>query len=104
MSGSYERVMTLQQRVKSYLLKDDKYRDSDEMLISRLWNDYLISMEYEPKTISAYDFLCLYATGQIPNSDAITRARRKLQEEFEYLRGKKWIERQKEADDFKKRI
>ena len=60
MGSSYERVMTLQQRVKSYLLRDDKYKDSDEMLISRMWNDQLVDMGYEPKSITAYDFLCFF--------------------------------------------
>lgn len=104
MSNSYERVMTLQQRVKSYLLRDDKYKDSDEMLISRMWNDQLVSMGFEPKTMSAYEFLCFYATGQIASSDSITKARRKLQEEFHYLRGSKWKELSEEAESLKKSI
>lgn len=102
--SSYERVMTLQQRVKSYLLKDDKYKDSEEMLISRLWNDQLVSMGYEPKSISAYDFLCFFATGQIPSSESITNTIRKLQDEFEYLRGSNWAEKQKSQTNFVKSV
>lgn len=102
--SSFERVQTLQQRVKSLLLKEGKYRDSDDMLIARIWSNHLEASNFNPKTMTAYEFLCQLAIGELPSADAITRARRKVQEENPSLRGRKWAERQNEAKDFKQQI
>jgi hypothetical protein len=36
------------------------------------------------------DFIKLYIKGKVPESDSITRCRRKVQEEKKELRGKSW--------------
>lgn len=102
--SSFTKVMTMQQRVMQLLKANAAYRDDDNKLVARIWNNHLEGMEKDPNKITAYDMLCLYATGEIPTADAITRARRKVQEENSELRGTKWEERQKEAKGFAEQV
>lgn len=102
--SSFTKVMTMQQRVIQLLKSNAAYRDDDNKLVARIWNNHLEQMEKDPRTITAYEMLCLYAIGDIPTADAITRARRKVQEENPELRGSKWEERQKEAKDFAEQV
>jgi hypothetical protein len=46
----------------------------------------------------------LYAENKLPQADIITRARRKVQEDFPNLRGELWEERHKSEKDVRKNI
>jgi len=72
------------------------YRDSDQKLCARIWAIQLGGDDVL-KSISAYEFLLKYTTGKLYSQESIGRARRKLQEEDESLRGKKYNQRQNET-------
>lgn len=91
------KIVAIHPKVKHLLTTEPKYRDSDEKLVARIWND-----ELREKNLTAYEFFCLYAKNEVTNSDSITRARRKVQQEFPALRGATWQQRQtKETEDTK---
>ncbi len=87
-----------------YLKTDPRYRDDDEMLVARFWHNEVVAKGGDTKCILAWDFLSLYAKGKLTSADIITRARRKIQEENPELRGSKWNERHKDADNVRNNI
>jgi hypothetical protein len=87
-----------------YLKADPRYRDNDEMLVARFWNNEVEAKKLNTTMLSGWDFLVMYAKGKITSADIITRARRKAQEENPELRGTKWNERHKDADDVRNNI
>jgi hypothetical protein len=97
------KVKQIQKQIEA-LLKDPTFRDDDRVLVANFWYGQLIDSKIDPKKISAHELLHIYVNGGLANSDLITRARRKAQEENPELRGKTWIERHKKADDFRKNI
>jgi len=93
-------IDVLQDVVKKYLAADEKYRDSDKMLCARIWTLQSGGVD-KMKQLTAYEFLCEYVK---PDSiyysqESIGRARRKLQEENENLRGKHYREKQNKTKD-----
>jgi len=72
-------------------------RDDDNLLVVKIWYRYLKSIGIDPESKSLMDFFRMVAGNQIPSSDIITRARRKVQEEHEELRGKNWEKRHNES-------
>ncbi len=86
-------------RVERLLKLKPHLRDDDSKLIANIWYDHFTKMKINLKKISGYDLLQLIADGKLPNPQSIRRARRKLQEEFPELQGKKWEERHKEQDN-----
>lgn len=81
------KIIKIDQAVKALMEKDKRYSDNDNSLCARIWANELVLMGMESRNISAYEFLCLYATDKLTNSDSVTRARRKLEEEIPELRG-----------------
>ena len=61
-------------------------RDSDRRLICNIWWKSVTN----PELLTFKDFIKLYIKGKVPESDSITRCRRKVQEENKTLRGKSW--------------
>ena len=104
MSNTTKQVRTLYDRVKTLLSKYPEMRDSDKFLVTNFWFFELRNkgINVEEKPIS--EFLALYQQGLVTNSDLITRARRKVQEENPDLRGESWEERHKEAKDTRNTI
>lgn len=80
------------------------HRDNDESLAARYWHGQLTRLGYDPRKMTANDFLSLYTNGSLTPADDLTRARRLLQAEDARLRGSKWSARHKEAIDFKNEI
>ena len=76
---------SLVERVQAFLLKHPKTRDDDEYLIKLIW--YYSCKE--PEKMSAMELLRM----ELPKTESIVRARRKLQEENEHLRGEKYFKR-----------
>ena len=91
-------------KVHALLLEDVKYRDSDRVLIARIWADQMGGKD-KLRVISAFDLMCEYAKSEskLTNVVSIVRVRRKLQEDNEHLQGKSYVKRrkaEKEVRDF----
>jgi hypothetical protein len=97
-----EKIKQIQSSVGSLLHNYPQFRDDDKLLVSNIWYGQLLDLGYSPDKISAKQFLQLYSDDKLTNSDIITRARRKVQEEYPELRGKSWSKRHKESEKFKK--
>lgn len=91
-------------QVFELLLKYPHLRDDDEALVSNIWFQELADMDMDANEINAYGFLRLYSTKKITRADTITRARRRVQEENELLRGETYNQRQKSQSDVKKQL
>jgi hypothetical protein len=87
------------------LLTDKEYlRDNDEKLVANVIYQFLLLGKYDPHTLSAFQLLNLYAEGNLPTVDYITRIRRKIQETNPALRGLLYQQRQKKSSKVKKTI
>ena len=76
-------------RVKKLLDLDEKYRDSDIALMTRIWFEDFESLPVKYRQdSSAFHFLKALRDGHLTSWDSITRMRRKLQEMYPYLEGK----------------
>ena len=64
-------------------------RDNDRRLICNIWWKSVTN----PELLTFKDFIKLYIKGKVPESDSITRCRRKVQEEIKELRGDVWERR-----------
>jgi len=83
--------------VLSILMDREDARDNDYALYYYVLSDRNIDL----KRISAYDFLLRMSKGTLPPFLSITRARRKIQEEYPEVRGELWEKRHKRAEAVK---
>lgn len=97
-------IKTSQDRVQKLLENSLEQRDDDYKLTANFWFYELRDLGLDPKQITAFTLLGLYAGKKLTQADVITRARRKIQENNPHLRGEKWEERQKSAAEIKKEI
>lgn len=78
-------ILTTAELVKNLLEKHSYLRDNDKKLVANIWAKEIGS---KFKNIDLNTFLKDYfINGNVTSSDTITRARRKVQEEFLELRG-----------------
>ena len=84
-----KKIINLADKIIKLLTIRPHLRDNDRRLICNIWWDSVPN----PKTLTFEDFTSLYIKGRIPESDSITRCRRKVQEEIKELRGKVWEKR-----------
>ena len=87
----------LKERVKDLLVNQIDTRDNDNLLISQIW------LEEGVPEKSVY-FLIKYSKGGFTSAESIRRARQKLQEEHENLRGEKYNERQRKGEEVRQTI
>jgi len=80
-------------RVQTLLNSYPKLRDNDNTLMGYVWHYELDEMGLKCKEMTATDFFVHLSQGDLTSGEAITRARRKLQEENEHLRGEKYAQR-----------
>ena len=66
-------------------------RDSDDKLVCNIWFHQIGKAQIDQMT--AMELLKVISEGKLPSYDNITRARRKLQEDNEHLRGTSYKER-----------
>lgn len=86
-------------RVQALLEGTARLRDNDDALVANyLYHEMGGKEGLKGKT--AEDLLKLIASGDLTSGDAITRVRRKIQEECPHLRGSKYAERKQEAEAF----
>jgi hypothetical protein len=91
------KIMNVKDRVKSILTIDTEARNSDNVLISRLWAS-------QSNAQSACGILLELAAGNLAAPEAITRARRKWQELEPSLRGPAWYIRHCKEEDVKEML
>ena len=84
-----KKISNLVDRVTKLLRIRSHLRDNDRRLTCNIWWDSVPN----PQSITFKDFTDLYVKGKIPESDSITRCRRKVQEEIKELRGEVWEKR-----------
>jgi hypothetical protein len=94
-----KKLKTLKEKVKILLTKFTELRDDDKLLVTKMWFYELKKYEVEPSLMTAMQFFQIYQQDILSNSDHITRAKRKIQEENPELRGKTWDERHKEGEE-----
>ena len=88
--------------VKQLLTDQPKTRDSDNLLILKVW------AEQEPNLrrtdFSFTNFAYYFSNGVFHSTESICRARRKMQEEFPNLRGASYKARQNHQEDVKDQL
>ena len=84
-------ILNYKDHVLKLLKSKPHLRDDDNKLISNIWYSQIKNRE-----LTAFQFLQEFSLGKVANPQSIRRIRRKLQEEFPELRGKKWCERHSE--------
>jgi len=81
-----KKIAKLVDRVTRLLTVKSDLRDNDRRLTCNIWWKSVSN----PELLMFEDFIALYIKGKVPESDSITRCRRKVQEENEELRGESW--------------
>lgn len=87
--------------VKGVLCEDKRTRDNDHLLSVIIWHKQLKAAGLDMTKMSAYDFMLLYRDKELANHDTITRARRKVQQDNELLRGDKHKDKQAKQEEVK---
>lgn len=101
-SSVIKKIKKLEVIVEKLLIHQPQTRDNDKLLILKVWayqNPQLRDSNY-----NFTNFAVNYLNGLYADSESITRARRKLQENNPHLRGEKWYERHQEAEEVRKQI
>lgn len=103
-----KKITPVYDRVQCFLEAYPRYRDNDNMLVAKIWWDELfgnVAVKPENCTMGLFEFLMRYKDNKITPADYITRARRKVQEEYPHLRGKTYKQRKsKEAEETKEEL
>lgn len=91
------------EKVRELLKEFPEYRDDDLRLIAAFYySNYGKQMTFE--NMSAMEFLMNFSKGVYLAPDQITRVRRRLQEQDQELRGKKYTERHKLESEIRETI
>lgn len=98
------KISTAKSYVEDLLTIHENLRDSDNKLIATIWRIECHGQGFKMETMRAYDFLKLLSENKLTSSEAIRRARQKIQEEQPELRGKKYNERHNLDDDVRENI
>jgi hypothetical protein len=101
-SGSIRKIASQKEAVIYWLTNYPPSRDDDELLVGCIWARVLGDENLDTKT--ARQFLHLMAERKLPSFDAITRMRRKVQEDMPSLRGTTYIERTKRSKEVQQEI
>ena len=95
------RIKTLERTITGLLTNHPHLRDNDRKLVATVWWQKVGEpLEY----LVGKDILKMYADGDLPDVDSITRCRRRLQEVREDLRGIKWESRHKSENEIIKEV
>ena len=96
-------IKDLETRVKRILEEVPAARDSDNILVTLIWDDELGGPNYT-HNISAFKLLSMISRGDVCNYGSISRCRRKVQEHNKDLRGDKWDSRHRLEDKVKEEL
>ncbi len=81
-----KKILNNTDKVTQLLTNQPELRDNDNRLIAVFWS-YEIGVDNLHK-LSASELLAKLSGGKLTSGDTITRARRKVQEENEHLKGR----------------
>lgn len=91
-------------KVLALLETDAKYRDNDEALVVRIWNDEMKEQGMDSNSQYTMDFFKLYRAKKFTTADIITRARRKCNELHANTIGKSYKPRKKKEAEIKQEL
>ena len=91
------KIIRLTDKITGLLTVKSDLRDDDRRLICNIWWKSVSN----PELLMFEDFIKLYIDGKVPESDSITRCRRKVQELNKELRGRSWDLRHGLEDEIK---
>jgi hypothetical protein len=76
-------------------------RDNDQLLIATIWAE---EMEQQglPTHLPIAHFFKMLSQNKLTSSETIVRVRRRIQEDFDFLRGEKYAKRQANQEKVKK--
>jgi hypothetical protein len=97
-------LLTNKEIVKELLVKFERCRNSDNILIANVWSNHLRKTGRDIKTMSASDIFLILSNGDLPNTESIRRARAKFQEENVSLRGSNYKGRLSEEEKIEKQL
>lgn len=97
-----KKLFAVLDEVEKFLTIYPILRDDDNKLMANTWGMYI--GETDLNNMSGRDVLSALSEGKLPSYESISRCRRKLQEECPNLRGEKWYERHKRADNIRREI
>lgn len=101
--NNFENLKDKKQVVASILQRYNSTKDSDGALIATFYLNEVGGKDIL-KSMSAYDFLKILSEDKLTPASTIIRVRRKLQEDYIDLRGKKYEERMNAGEDTRKKI
>lgn len=88
------KLLPIKDRVQKLLENNPHLMDDDRKLVANVWHaEIQKKLMLLPSQLTASNLLHELSGGRLSDYDAITRCRRKLQEENPHLRGKKWAKR-----------
>lgn len=98
-----EKMKEIKPEVKALLLRHRLLRDNDDALACTVWSRELGGTEVTEK-MTVREFFRLLSEKKVTASGAISRTRRKIQEQEEETRGERWEARRKKAKEVTKEI
>lgn len=99
-----QKIIKTKDVVKELLIWHPHLRDSDDKLIANIWNMDCKQLGLDPKTMTAFVILSMLSEGKLTSFEAVSRARRRVQEACPELRGENYKERQKNENDIREKI
>ena len=95
------KIKSVKNTITKLLTSNKSLRDNDNQLLAIIWYNEAVRQNQE---LTAKEFLVLLGQGKLSNPEAITRARRKIQQQNTELRGKNYQGRLKEEIDVRRTI
>lgn len=96
------KIIQIAPTVKKILIDNPETRDSDELLILKVWAEQNPSLRMSLFTFRR--FAKSFIKGDFANTESIRRSRQKIQQEFPKLRGESYKPRHKERDSVKEQL
>lgn len=98
----FSQMKQIKQRVKHLLESVPHLRDSDYKLIATFWWHEL--GKERTQLMTAFDLLEFYSKGKLTSAESIRRVRCKIMEECPELRGKTYLQRMEDGEEFRTKI
>lgn len=95
------KIKSVKGSVEKLLKSNPKLRDNDDKLIATIWYNEVVKKNED---LSAKEFLQVLGKGALSSPEAITRARRKVQQHNTDLRGENYQGRLKEEINIRRGI
>ena len=99
----FENLKDVKTKVEQLLINNPKTRDCDNLLVATYYF-YESGGKEALQSQSAFDFLKKMSNGELTSFESISRARRKIQEQYPELRGNNYKERKSASEYVKDNI